>query len=133
MGKPYPLIVSIALFAAIIGACGGSNPTKPVNHSPIISSIYLFPGTMGSSDSAIVILTATDPDGDSLVYDYVSDGRLRLTDAPCVGYIYNSPRNSQIFYRGAIVAPYDTALIWCYTRDRRGGQDGHLIALILHP
>lgn len=133
MRKVHQLLLTVTLFATVIGACGGSHPTKPVNHSPQISKIYLFPGTMRSTDSTIVIVTASDPDGDSLVYDFVTDGRLRLKDAPRVGYIYDSPRNWQIFYRGTVAAPYDTALVWCYTRDLRGGQDGRLIAVFLQP
>jgi hypothetical protein len=121
------------LLAASVGACRNSNPAAPVNHNPIISSVVLFPTVIGSTDSAIAICSASDPDGDSLVYDWVSDGRLRLKDAPRGAYIYSSPRNSEVFYRAGILAPNDTALIWCYTRDLRGGQDGRLIALRLHP
>ena len=127
--------LSLFVVLGVSAVACGHDPVKPVptNHNPIVSSLVLFPAAIGSSDSAIAVCTASDPDGDSLVYDWISDGRLDLKDAPRVGYIYSSPRNWQVFYRGTIVAPNDTALIWCYTRDLRGGQAGVLTALILHP
>jgi hypothetical protein len=124
-----------ALFLCVTGgACRNTPvaPTTPANHPPLISSIILFPLSIGPSDSAIVVCSATDPDGDTLVYDWISDGRLRLKGAPRGGYIFSSPRNSQTFYYATPRAPIDTALIRCYTRDQRGGQDGRVVALIMH-
>ncbi len=130
----WRVLISALLLGGTAGACRHTPaaPLTPANHSPLMTSIVLFPSSIGPSDSAIVVCAATDPDGDTLVYDWISDGRLRLKDAPRGGYIFSSPRNSQIFYYDTPRAPIDTAFIRCYTRDLRGGQDGRLVLLILH-
>ena len=131
--NPCHLLMPALLLGVTAGACRHSSVAPiPVNHPPLISSITLFPLSIGPSDSAIVVCTATDPDGDTLVYDWISSGGLRLKDAPRGGYIFSSPRNSQIFYSDTLRAPIDTSFIRCYTRDQRGGQDGRLVLLVLH-
>ncbi len=132
--NPWHVLMSALLLGVTVGACRHSPvaPTAPANHPPLISSVILFPSSIGPSDSAIVVCAATDPDGDTLVYDWISSGGLQLKDAPRGGYIFSSPNNSQIFYYGTPRAPIDTVFIRCYTRDQRGGQDGRLVALILH-
>lgn len=127
-------VLSMMLVGVSAGACHHSSaaPKTPTNHSPLIASVTLFPTTIGPSDSAIVVLEATDSDGDTLVYDWIGDGRVRLKDAPRGGYIFSSPRNYQTFYYATTQAPLDTAFIRCYVRDQRGGQDGRLILLFLH-
>lgn len=128
------VLLSVLLLSLMAAACRRSPvaPTPPANRPPVISSIVLFPLSIGPSDSALVVMTATDADGDTLVYDWISDGRLRLKDAPRVGYIFSSPRNYQVFYYATPRAPVDTAFIKCYTRDQKGGQDGRIVALIMH-
>lgn len=128
-------VLTVALLIGLtVGACKHSStaPAAPRNHSPMISSVTLFPSSIGVSDSAMVQLTASDVDGDTLVYDWIGDGKVRLKDAPRVGYIFSSPRNFQTFYYAGARAPLDTSWIQCYVRDQRGGQDGRLVALVIH-
>jgi hypothetical protein len=116
-----------------IGACGDKSPTAPVNHNPVISSVLLFPRTIGPADSAIVVCNATDPDGDSLVYDWETSADLRIKGAPYTVYLFNTTSNSRIFYYNTPPTPTDTAMIWCHVRDLKGGVDGRLLLLPLHP
>jgi hypothetical protein len=115
-----------------IGACGDHEPNRPQNHSPVISSIVVFPTVLGPSDSALVICNATDADADDLVYDWVTDARLRIKNSAFTVYLFDSPDNSQIFYVGVRSAPVDTAWIQCTVRDSRGGADGRIVFLELH-
>jgi hypothetical protein len=124
-------VTLVALLLATVGACGANNPARPVNHNPITSSVVLFPEAIGPSDSAVVVCTATDPDGDSLLYDWIADRRLRIKDAPDGAFLFNSRSPSQIFYYNDS-APIDTAWIKCFTRDRRSGSDGRMVFLKLH-
>jgi len=129
----HVLVLSLFL-SATVEACHRTPfaPAARVNHPPIITSLTIFPSAIGLSDSATAVCVATDQDGDTLVYDWISDGSLRLKNAPRGGYIFSSPRNSQMFYPATLVAPIDTSLIRCYVRDQRGGQDGRLVTLIVH-
>ena len=89
----------------------------------------IFPEVIGSSDSLVVICNATDPDGDSLVYDWysLSGPIVRIKGAlPGQFVLYNTPENSRIFYAPDsqyVAAPQDTFGLECAVRDRRGGTD----------
>lgn len=123
---------SAILLSVTVGACRSTvAPAPPANVFPVISSVVLFPWSIGASDSAIMVCTATDADGDTLVYDWVTDGRVRLKDARGGISVYGSRQNTQTFYCDTVRAPIDTSYIRCYVRDRRGGQDGRLVLLIL--
>ena len=107
-----------------LGACDKSNPvTPPPNRDPLILSLTVFPTAIGPPDSAVAICDATDSDADSLVYDWITDTRLRIKGAGIIGTrLINSPSSSQIFYYGTPSDSFGTAWIQCITRDRRGGQ-----------
>ena len=111
--------------------CAKENPTQPQNHSPEILSLDAFPDTIGLSDSVIVICEAIDPDGDTLVYDWITDGRVRIK-----GYnhswLYNTSDNTHIFYPTEYVNfPMDTLWIQCFARDGRGKSDNGTVVFIV--
>ena len=128
------VLLALALGATIVG-CSKKNPTAPApeNHNPVISSVVLFPQTIGPGDSVIVVCTASDPDGDSLVYDWITDTRLRVKGSPFGAYLFSSNSNAQVFYYGTPPMPTDTAWIKCFARDLRGGSDGRMLFLPMHP
>jgi hypothetical protein len=125
----------VVALAATVGGCGDGNPTKPVNHSPVISSVLVFPQAIGPSDSFIVICKAADLDADTLVYDWTTDDRLRIQGAfTGNSYLYNTRSNARVFYNANLMNPMsDSAWVECVTRDGRGGQDGRLVYITLHP
>ncbi len=111
--------IALAVLAGI-AACRPI-PTRPTYRSPVISAVDVFPTLIGQGDSVMVTLVASDPDGDSLVFDWVTDSRLRIKDAPRVVYIYNTPSPSHVFYRSVGAAIDNVAWIDCSVRDGRGG------------
>jgi hypothetical protein len=87
-----------------------------------VLSLTAFPTTIGPGDSAIVVCLATDPEGDTLVYDWTSDCRLIKKGGPGELTLYNSDDHALIVYPGACnSAPVDTGWVACEVRDRRGG------------
>lgn len=125
----FGLLLAVAVVG--IGACR-EYPTRPVNRRPTISSVVAFPDVFGQGDSAIVTVFATDPDGDSLVYDWVTDSRLKIKGA-VLGYswLYNTFSSSQVFYRSTSPAYNDTAGVRCSVRDGRGGGDTRVVLILL--
>jgi hypothetical protein len=121
----------IAVFA-LSGACDSSKPTAPPqNRDPVINGASVAPSVVPVGDSALMICNASDPDGDAIVFDWYADGRFLLKDAPDGVTRYSSPSDSQVVYYVRAVARLDTARIFCYARDRRGGEAGVLIEFLL--
>lgn len=127
----------LALVFAILAGAGACRefPTRPANRSPVITDAVAFPTVLGPGDSAIVTVFATDPDGDSLVYDWFTDSRLAFKGAnPSDHDFYNSPDRSQVVYRSPSSLGDSTAWMRCYARDRKGGGSaGRLIVFTLVP
>lgn len=120
------------LFSLTMGACQGHNPVAPSNRNPSILSLTVFPTSLGSGDSAIVVCNALDPDGDTLVHDWTTDARLILRDArPGDMEVYDLPSNSEIVYRSNVTPVSDTAWVRCYVRDHKGGVDSRRITVVL--
>ena len=124
-----PCIVLLALLA--ISAACGSKPTAPVNRRPIITGAAVIPPVVFVGDSALIIVSASDPDGDPLVYDWYADGRFRLKDAPLGITRYSSPSDSQLVYYVHAVAPLDTGRIAVFTRDTSGLDAGVLVQFVI--
>jgi hypothetical protein len=124
-------IVLIFLLLLGINSCKNNpvNSGVPQNHSPVLHSTILFPGVVAPNDSLVVICDASDPDGDTLVYDWyaLSGSILRIKNAfPGQIALYNTHQNSQIFYAPDsmfVTAPRDTFAIQCAVRDGKGGTD----------
>jgi hypothetical protein len=89
---------------------------------------------MGPADSTVVVCAAYDPDGDRLVYDWITDARLKIKGNPPNYYRYfNAFSDSMTFYPGpAMVYPTDTAWVQCFARDGRGMSDARIINILVH-
>ena len=73
----------LALFVTLLalGACSDPATSPPQNHRPVILSLVAFPEFACESDSILVVCQATDPDNDTLVYDWITDGALKIQGA----------------------------------------------------
>ena len=129
------LIYLVLLVLLLANFACKDNPVdsgKTENHSPVIFSVTVFPEVIGPTDSAIVICNAMDPDGDTLVYDWITDGRLNIKGAPYYAHEeYNTYENSQIFYPNSVSSPVDTAWVQCFARDRKGGSVARVVQFIV--
>ncbi len=122
----------MSVFAVALASCG-DEPTRPVNHDPIINVATAQPGSIGPSDSTWIILDAWDPDGDALVYDFIGDGTTYIKHA-CHGvFLFDSRSDTATIFQGLVATPPDTAWIECSARDLRGGADIVLVRVILTP
>lgn len=115
--------------ALAIGACD-KYPTRPTNRRPTISSVVAFPTTLGLGDSTLVTVIATDPDGDTLVYDWHTSNGL-ATPGEHYGSLYHTSSRSRVFYLAWRPVNYDTAYLWCGVRDVKGGGDEKRIRILL--
>jgi len=123
-------IILLLAFLATSPACG-SKPVAPVNHRPIVTGASVIPPVVLLGDSALIVVSADDPDGDSLVYDWYADGRFRLKDAALGTTRYSSPSDSQVIYYVHAVAPLDTGRIAVFTRDTSGLDAGILVQFLI--
>ena len=123
------LRVATVLFVMSVMACGCGNPVQPSNHNPVVLSLAVFPAAIDPGDSAIVICEASDPDGDSLRYDWFTDGTLDIRGEPSVHIEYNTTTNYEVFYHSTSTP--DTTAIRCEVRDLRGGLVGRYVWIIL--
>jgi len=115
----------------ITGGCHRSN--APSNHSPVFISTTVFPADIAVTDSAIVTCDATDQDGDSLYYDWTTDGRLAIQGVPSYFHaLYDSRIPWHVFYPAAVDSPVDSAIIVCAVRDHRGGYAEVGVRLRVH-
>ncbi len=126
---------SLGLFLVVavvgIGACREYS-TRPLNRGPTISSVVAFPSVLGQGDSAIVTVFATDPDGDSLTYEWRTDSRLKIKgDVLEDGWLNNTVSSSHVFYRSTSPAYDDTAGVRCTVWDRRGAWDARTVLILL--
>lgn len=104
-----------------LSGCGVKTPLQPENRDPVVQSLIAFPASISPGDSAVVVCHATDPDGDTLMFDWTSDCRLIKRGAPR-DLIWYSFSSTLVVYAGACArAPVDTGWVSCYVRDLRGG------------
>ena len=122
MHRPVWKVSPIIVLLAGLLSCGKENPVQPPqNRNPVLSSLIAFPNVINPGDSTIVIASAADPDGDPLVFDWVTDSRFVIKgNSPSNHERYNSPSNLQVFYYGDAVVG-DSAWVECDVRDGRGG------------
>jgi len=115
--------------------CSEENPVKPQNKSPEIISLEVFPNVVRPTDSIIVICEAMDPDGDTLVYDWITTGVVRIKGARGdEHWLYHTYENKRIFYAPDnlhVTAPLDTFWVQCFVRDVRGGADDQTIIFVV--
>ena len=106
--------------------------TQPIYRRPVISSITAFPTVLGPGDSTMITIFATDPDGDSLVYDWEAYNGLVMRGPYGEGtYLYSARSSSRVFYRSP-AWPYtnDTAFVFCSARDQKGGGDSRQVLIL---
>lgn len=131
-----PLVAPMLGFLPAIltlGACDDP-PTSPQNGRPVILSLVAFPEFASASDSILVVCQATDPDNDTLVYDWITDGSLRVRGA--IGgehSLYNTHESFMVFYPvpEVVHAPVDTLWVQCFARDRRGMSAARVVTFIV--
>jgi hypothetical protein len=125
------IIVLIAITLLIIIGCE-EDPVQPENHQPIIFSLTAFPEVVGPSDSVIVICNAMDPDADTLVYDWLTDGKSRIKGADVNDHmLYHTYENSRVFYPKLNFALPDTLWVLCDARDVKGKSIGKWVSFIV--
>jgi hypothetical protein len=108
-------------------------PLVPTNHPPVIINLVAFPDTIGLSDSTVVVCTASDPDGDSLVYDWETDARLNIDgNSTWDKFFNNQPSPQHTFHNANLPNPInDSAWVYCAVRDPRGGGSGRHVFITL--
>ncbi len=126
-------LILLFLFTLLNFSSCKDDPVRAENQKPIILSLTVFPNVIGSTDSVIVICNAMDPDGDTLVYDWVTDGKSKIkgvnTDEH---WLYHTYDNSRVFYpKNLNSISVDTLWIQCFARDGKGKSDNGLISYIL--
>jgi len=121
--------VFLPVFVLGSGSCR-KYTTYPIYRRPVISSVVAFPTTLGPGDSTMITVFATDPNGDSLVYDWAAYNGLIIKGHPGDNEIYNTHSPSMVFFRST-TWPYanDTAFVWCSASDRRGGSDSRQVLI----
>jgi len=128
---------AVLLLEAALSGC--QQPTTPPvyrrNNAPVVEALVAFPDTIGPSDSTIVACTASDADGDSLVYDWQTDARLNIQGTPTWNKYLNNTRSPiHTFYNADLPNPIsDSAWVYCHVRDPRGGGAGRTVFIILRP
>jgi hypothetical protein len=114
-----------------LSSCG-RNPTD-VNLKPVIQSLVAFPPSLGPGESTTVVCGAIDRDGDVLVYDWITDGKLIIQGTPPnQPWLYTTSSNRHVFYPDSGVAFTDSARVQCYARDQRGESANRIITIHLH-
>ena len=129
------LLCPILLFAALLAGCTKSTTPTLQNHRPVIFSIRLFPSSINVNDSLLIVVNAYDPDADTLVYDWETDGRLHIQGArPGFLAVYNTYDNARTCYPipSAIQDAVDTLWIKCYARDGRGMSDNRTVRFVVY-
>lgn len=126
--------VLITAIAIGLAACDSATPLQPVNRSPIAIRLVAFPAEIGPGDSAIVVCTATEPDGDTLYFDWSTDCRM-VKQAPYQDRFtaFSTRTGSMVVHAGVCNrAPLDTGSVRCFVRDGRGGgADGGLVRIVV--
>jgi hypothetical protein len=129
------VVVLVGSWVLGAGGCDSAAPLRPVNRDPIAHSLVAFPTTIAMGDSSIVVCIATDPDGDTLVYDWSSDCRMVKKGAILPGdlTLFNQRAPSLVVYPGACNrTPLDSGWVRCEVRDLRGVlADAGLVRIIV--
>jgi hypothetical protein len=130
VGALLPILV-------MVGCSGSRKPPSPpdllANHGPRIRALAVHPESIGPLDSSLIVCTATDVDGDTLVYDWNTDGRLRIKGAPSWSTRLNNQLSDSVtVFNANLSNPInDSAWVNCAVRDRRGGGDVRLVHVLL--
>jgi hypothetical protein len=110
-----------------------SPPDLQANHGPRILVLVAHSESIGPLDSSLVVCTAADADGDTLVYDWNTDGRLKIKGVPSWSMRLNNQLSDSVtVFNANLSNPInDSAWVNCVVRDRRGGGDARLVHVLL--
>ena len=130
--------IGLLLLAAMWGCeRPPTQPLAPVRHAAVITALIAVPDTLGPSDSTVVTCTATDADGDTLVYDWHTDARLHIPGNPSSDdALFNQLSPSCVFYNTNLSNPInDSAWVYCEVRALHGGSGvtGRQVFIRLRP
>lgn len=132
--KCGPLAFWVILLTVTTSVGCSKDPGRPVNHDPVMTSLTVFPTDIGPADSAVVTCIATDQDGDTLVYDWETDLRLRIRgNPPGDPTRFNTFNSSEVFYLNYLPVGTDTVWVVGGVRDRRGGEALRIVTFTVHP
>jgi hypothetical protein len=80
----------------------------------------------------MVVCQASDPDGELLVYDWITDARLAIRGVPPGNNsLYGTLESYRVFYQGSV--PADSGFVQVVARDQRGGFDMRTVFIDLTP
>ncbi len=130
----FPFFALVTLTSISFNCSENAVEVKTENQKPVIFSLSVFPEVIGTLDSAIVICNAMDPDGDTLVYDWITDGRLKIKEGQGDGhFLYNTYENSRMVYHENINnrPPIDTVWVQVFARDRKGNSDAEIVLFVV--
>jgi hypothetical protein len=123
--KQVTVLITVVILS-LVCCKEDSNEEKHENRSPVIFSVSVFPEVVRPSDSLVVTCNASDPDGDTLVYDWYTTGVVRIKGAfQNEPFLFHTFDNSRIFYApdsAHVVGPRDSFWVECSVRDRIGGM-----------
>ncbi|MBI5169789.1 MAG: hypothetical protein HZA61_09900 [Candidatus Eisenbacteria bacterium] len=121
---PFQLRAVLAITATLVAllAVGCEQPTapKPQNHPPVVHSIVGFPPVLVPGDSAIVVCSVTDADGDTLIYDWYSNAQIKVP-GEVDNLLENTRTNVMKVFTGTRFGDPDTGVVTCVIYDRKGG------------
>lgn len=128
------LLWIVPLVAAVLLTNCQRPTAPPPNRQPTISQLTVLPTDIALMDSVVVTCIASDPDGDTLVYDWETDLRLNIRGVPAHYPVKsNTYSNSETFYPAYTPTGIDTVWIVTTARDRRGGGAMKVVTFTIHP
>lgn len=65
-------IIAIAAVVSLAGCSSDDKPTGPANNGPVITSVQVEPNPVPRNKTADLIVVASDPDHDSLIYSWTA-------------------------------------------------------------
>lgn len=135
MTRAQSSLIPLALLVVMtIHGCDDSTTKPPANRYPVLVSLTVAPDSITTTDSATVTCVATDADGDTLVYDWDVDSRLRISgNPPGIPIKSNTLNNAEVFYLNYNPTTVDSVWVVCTTRDRMGGSATRSITLFARP
>ncbi len=82
----------------------------------------------------IVSCLASDADGDTLFYDWITDAHFVIKgNPPDDHHLYDSRSNTQVFIRYYVLPTDTVAWVQCIVRDHKGRSDGRVLVVRVHP
>ncbi len=74
MKKTITLIMALAFVVGLMTIGGCKKDEEAKNQNPVVTSVLVQPGSVSPGGSAVINVTASDPDGDELTYTYAPSG-----------------------------------------------------------